>query len=102
MCLAIPMQVITVDRSQAICEARGARRTVSLFLLGTEAVKPGDWVAVDRGFALEVLDAARAADAWALMDEMLAAQDTAAEAYGLTRADGTRAPMRGRGVAAAD
>lgn len=78
MCLAIPMRVISVDRGVATCEARGARRTASLFLLVHEQIGPGDWVAVDRGFALEKLSATRAADAWSVMDEMLAAEDALA------------------------
>ena len=41
MCLAVPMQVVTVDGFQAECEAKGVGRTVSLFLLQHEDVAPG-------------------------------------------------------------
>lgn len=83
MCLAIPMRVLSVELGQAICEARGVRRAVSLFLLQHETITPGTHVAVDRGFAIEVLSPERAAQAWAVMDAMLAAQDDPAAACGL-------------------
>jgi hydrogenase expression/formation protein HypC len=71
MCLAIPMRVLSVERGHALCEAEGARRSVSLFLLQHESIRPGTWLAVDRGFALEVLSEQRAAEAWAVMQAML-------------------------------
>lgn len=48
------MRVLSVERSTAICEAGGLRHSVSLFLLQHEKVVPGQWLAVDRGFALAV------------------------------------------------
>ena len=84
MCLAIPMRVLSVERGQAICEAHGVRRAVSLFLLQHETITPGTHVAVDRGFAIEVLSPERAAQAWAVMDAMLAAQDDPEAAFCLS------------------
>lgn len=78
--MAIPMQIIAIERGVAVCEARGARRQVSLFLLDPDTVAPGTHVAVDRGFAIEVISAARAAEAWAVMDQMVAAIDRLADA----------------------
>lgn len=52
---ATPMQVIATGRNHALCAGPGARRAVSLYLLGHESVRPGTWLAVDRGFAVAVL-----------------------------------------------
>ena len=87
MCLAIPMRVLSAARGHAVCEARGVRRSVSLFLLQHETITPGCHVAVDRGFAIECLSAERAAQAWAVMDAMLAAQDAPDRALCLSEPD---------------
>ena len=42
MCLAIPMQIKSVNDFQCVCEARGIEREVSLFMLQGEAVGPGE------------------------------------------------------------
>lgn len=78
MCLAIPMQVIETDGLVARCEAKGIERTASLFLLQDEALAPGDFVVVHAGHAIQKISAEDARAAWAVYDDMLAAE--AAEA----------------------
>jgi hydrogenase expression/formation protein HypC len=73
MCLAVPMQVLSVDDFQCVCEARGVRREVSLFMLQDEAVAPGDFVLVHVGYAIQKVSSEEAASSWELFDEILAA-----------------------------
>jgi hydrogenase expression/formation protein HypC len=73
MCLAIPMQVRTIDEFQCVCEARGIEREVSLFMLQGEDVSPGDYVLVHVGYAIQKVSADDAAESWQLFDEILAA-----------------------------
>ena len=73
MCLAIPMQVRSVDGYQCVCEARGVEREVSLFMLQEERVSPGDYVLIHVGYAIQRISAEDAAESWQLYDEILAA-----------------------------
>jgi hydrogenase expression/formation protein HypC len=68
------MQVIERNGYVARCEAKGVERSVSLFLLQHEDVQPGDHVMVHVGYAIQKISAADSAGAWALYDEMLAAE----------------------------
>lgn len=72
MCLAIPMQVKSIDDFQCVCEARGIQREVSLFMLQGEDVSPGDYVLVHVGYAIQKISAEHAAESWQLFDEILA------------------------------
>jgi hydrogenase expression/formation protein HypC len=73
MCLAIPMQVRTIDGLSAECEIKGIRRTVSLFMLQGEPLEVGDFVLVHVGYAIQKLAEGDARSTWELYDEMLAA-----------------------------
>ncbi len=73
MCLAIPMQIKSVNDFQCVCEARGIERDVSLFMRQGEAVGPGDFVLVHVGYAIQKVSEEEAADSWELFDEILAA-----------------------------
>lgn len=73
MCLAVPMQVKSIDDLQCICEARGIEREVSLFMLQDDPVAPGDHVLVHVGYAIQKVSAHEAASSWELLDEILAA-----------------------------
>ena len=73
MCLAIPMQIKTINGYQCTCEARGIEREVSLFLLQAESVEPGDHVLVHVGYAIQKVSESEAASSWQLFDEILAA-----------------------------
>lgn len=71
MCLGVPMQVIEIDGFLAQCEAKGIRRSVSLFLLQHEPVVIGDMVLVHVGNAIQKMTEDEAQSAWELYDEML-------------------------------
>jgi hydrogenase expression/formation protein HypC len=73
MCLAVPMQVKTIDEFQCVCEARGIEREVSLFMLQGEEVVLGDFVLVHVGYAIQKVSEEEAANSWELFDEILAA-----------------------------
>ena len=73
MCLAVPMQIVSIDEFQCRCSARGIERDVSLFMLQDEILEPGDFVLVHVGYAIQRVDADEATATWELFDEMLAA-----------------------------
>jgi hydrogenase expression/formation protein HypC len=73
MCLAIPMQIKTIDEFQCVCEARGIEREVSLFMLQGEDIAPGDFVLVHVGYAIQKVSKEDAKSSWELFDEILAA-----------------------------
>lgn len=71
MCLAAPSKVIEVRDGMAVTECFGQIREVSLMLM-TEDVAVGDYVLIQAGgFAFERIDAVRAAESLALMEELL-------------------------------
>lgn len=72
MCLAIPMQVKSIEEFQCRCEARGIERQVSLFMMQGEDISPGDFVLVHVGYAIQKISATDAAESWQLFDEILA------------------------------
>lgn len=69
MCLAVPMKVIElgVDGSGTV-ELEGARTAVDLSLI--QDPKPGDYVIVHAGFAIERLDRTEADARLALFEEL--------------------------------
>ena len=73
MCLAIPMQVKSVEGFVCRCEARGIEREVSLFMLQGEDIGPGDHVLVHVGYAIQKVSEAEAEESLKLFDEILAA-----------------------------
>jgi len=75
MCLAVPMQIKSMDEFTARCEAKGVEREVSLFMLRDESVEPGDHVLVHVGYAIQKVTAEEAASSWELFDQVLAAAD---------------------------
>jgi len=80
MCMGIPMRITAIDGLLARCEAKGVERDASLLMLQHEPLAVGDYVVVHLGHAIERLTPQRAAEAWAIYDEMLAAE--ASEAAG--------------------
>jgi hydrogenase assembly chaperone HypC/HupF len=74
MCLTVPCEVIRVDGDTALVARAGARFEVSLLFLD-EAVRPGDWVAVQaQRHARVVLNAQEAReilDLYAQLADML-------------------------------
>jgi hydrogenase expression/formation protein HypC len=72
MCLAVPMQIRSIDGFLATCEAKGIQREVSLFMLQGEPIDVGDHVLVHVGYAIQKVSADEARSAWELFDEILA------------------------------
>ena len=70
MCLAVPMMVRSVDGFNAVCEAKGIEREVSLFMLQGDAVAPGDHVLVHVGYAIQKVSEEEARSAWELFDQI--------------------------------
>lgn len=73
MCLAVPMQVKTIDGYNCVCEARGIEREVSLFMLQDENISAGDHVLVHVGYAIQKVSEEQAEDTWQLFDQILVA-----------------------------
>ena len=72
MCLAAPSRVVEVRDGTAVTECFGQTREVSLLLM-SEDVAPGDYVLIQAGgFAFERVEPERAAEALALMQELMA------------------------------
>lgn len=76
MCMGIPMQILEINGFGARCEAKGVEREVSLLMLDPDELAVGDFVVVHLGHAIEQISAERAADAWSVYDEILAAEAT--------------------------
>ena len=73
MCLAVPMQIESIDGFMCRCVTRGIEREVSLFMLQGEELAPGDHVLVHVGYAIQKVSADEAAETWELLDEVLEA-----------------------------
>lgn len=71
MCLAIPMQIESVDGFMARCQAKGIYRDVSLFMMQDEPPQVGDFVMVHVGYAIQKVTEADARSAWELFDQIL-------------------------------
>lgn len=70
MCLAIPSRILEIHDLMAVVDTAGEQRTVSLILMH-EDVAVGDYVLIQQGtFAYERVDAERAQEALALMEEV--------------------------------
>lgn len=68
MCLAIPGLVVKVEGDRALVDFGGVRREVMLTLL-PDPVKPGDYVLVHTGYAIQVVDRSEAEEIWRLLRE---------------------------------
>lgn len=68
MCLAIPAKVLSVDGVTARVSVEDVEYTASLLLLND--VKPGDFIMLHAGFAIEKVDAAEAAETLRLLNEI--------------------------------
>lgn len=78
MCLAVPMQITTIDGFNAHCAAKGVERDVSLFLLQDEDIKAGDFLLIHVGYAIQKISEAEALSTWELLDQMLAEDEASA------------------------
>lgn len=71
MCLAVPMEVTSINGFNCVCEAHGIQREVSLFMMQDEPIECGDHVLVHVGYAIQKVSRDEAASTWKLLDEML-------------------------------
>ncbi len=56
MCLAVPAKILEInDSDTALCDFNGVQKDVNVSLINDP--KPGDWVIVHVGFALNRIDA---------------------------------------------
>lgn len=72
MCLAIPLKLIEINGKNAVGEALGMRRELRVDFI--PAPKPGDYVIVHAGFAIERLPEEQALEdiaAWSEVDDAL-------------------------------
>jgi hydrogenase expression/formation protein HypC len=77
MCLAVPMQIASIDGESMVAEIDGVKREASLMMLN-EKVAVGDYVLIHAGFAISRLDTEEAEETLELMRECLAlGQETA-------------------------
>ena len=68
MCLAIPAKVISVDGATAKVSIEDVEYMASLLLL--DDVKPGDFIMLHAGFAIEKVDPEEAAETLKLLNEI--------------------------------
>lgn len=71
MCLAIPMQIESVEGFMARCQAKGIYRDVSLFMMQDAPPEVGDFVMVHVGYAIQKVTESDARSAWELFDQIL-------------------------------
>ena len=74
MCLGIPMRVTEIDGFNAVCEAKGIQRTVSLFMMQDDNVCVGDIVMIHVGYAIQKMTEQEAQSAWEMYEEILQAE----------------------------
>jgi len=55
VCLGIPGEIIRMGEHEdlAVVDVEGVQRMINIGLLTDEGLKPGDWILVHLGFALE-------------------------------------------------
>jgi hydrogenase expression/formation protein HypC len=70
MCLAVPMQILSIEGENMVAEIDGVKREASLMML-SEEVKVGDYVLIHAGFAISRLDEEEALETLDLMRECL-------------------------------
>jgi hydrogenase expression/formation protein HypC len=68
MCLAIPAKVISIDGVSAKVSVEDVEYIASIMLL--DGVKPGDFIMLHAGFAIEKVDPDEAAKTLRLFDEI--------------------------------
>lgn len=74
MCLAIPMQIESIDGFIARCQAKGVWRDVSLFMMQDAPPAIGDFVMVHVGYAIQTITESDAHSTWELLDQILEGQ----------------------------
>ena len=68
MCLAVPVQVVSIQGNNADVEIGGVKRLVSIAL--TPEVKIGDYVLLHTGYAINVIDEEEAQETLKLFEQI--------------------------------
>lgn len=68
MCLAIPVQIVSIEDSEAEAEIGNVKRRINIRL--TPEVKIGDYVLLHTGYAINVIDEAEARETLRLLEEI--------------------------------
>lgn len=68
MCLAIPVQITSIEGSDAEVEFGGIAQKISVFL--TPEVRVGDYVLLHTGYAISVLDEEEAQETLRIFEEI--------------------------------
>ncbi len=73
MCLGIPGQIVEIaDETFQIAkvDVGGVKRGVSIALIASEGVAPGDWVLIHVGFAMSKIEEQEARETLSLLQDM--------------------------------
>ena len=73
MCLAVPAKILSINGDSAVIELGGTQREASLMLLEDASI--GDWVIIHAGFAIEKLSEEDAQQTFALLREIMEADE---------------------------
>jgi hydrogenase expression/formation protein HypC len=65
------MQIVEINGFNALCQAKGVERDVSLFMMQDEPLEPGDFVLIHVGYAIQKVTEQDAQTAWELFDQIL-------------------------------
>jgi hydrogenase expression/formation protein HypC len=68
MCLAVPARLIDCRGTKATADLHGNRVEISTMLI--PPCKPGDWVLLHAGFAIQTLDEQEAQETWAVIKDL--------------------------------
>ncbi len=69
MCLAVPVEVISVNGNEAEIMIGGLKRKISIAL--TPQAKPGDYVLLHTGYSIQIIDDAEAQETLKLFEELI-------------------------------
>ncbi|HXZ23449.1 MAG TPA: HypC/HybG/HupF family hydrogenase formation chaperone [Methanomassiliicoccales archaeon] len=72
MCLAVPGKIISITDTTAVVDFGGVQRETNVSLVDA---KPGDYVIVHAGFAIQIVDEEEAKETLKLWEELLASQE---------------------------
>ena len=73
MCLAVPVQVKSIDGSEAEIEFGGIKQKISIVL--TPEVRVGDYVLLHTGYAISLIDEEEAKETLKVFEELALLED---------------------------
>ncbi|GAC1663266.1 MAG: hypothetical protein NVS9B8_01970 [Candidatus Limnocylindrales bacterium] len=99
MCLGIPGRIVELRADHpdlARVDVEGVVRDINLGLLEDDPAKPGDWVLIHLGFALQKMTDAEVADALDVLTVLGQGDGGADDPFAAFRYDGDDDPLAGR------